>query len=178
MLATQLLRNANPAGLSSDLSEAYSEDGKMTKPRHNIAAQVASLGADSRLPDYTDPPFAVAPDIVLDLSAPPPINQVRRINWAKHAKHMEWRRRMGNSVLEFLSMARKQKAPTHIAGRFEVVITVDENANFDLDAIHKQVIDFVVNACLVTDDSKEFMRKITIQWGDVEGVKVILRPCE
>ena len=104
---------------------------------------------------------------------------MRRINWAKHATHLAWRKRAGASVLESISIARKRGVPNHIAGRFEVAITLDESSRVDLDAVHKQAIDFLVVSGLVTDDSKQYMRRVTLEWGQVsEGMRITVRGCE
>jgi hypothetical protein len=34
------------------------------------------------IPSMADPPFAVAPDIVLDLPPPPSVNRTRRVDWS------------------------------------------------------------------------------------------------
>lgn len=147
----------------------------MTKPRHNIAAQVASLGADSLLPDYCDPPFSVTPDIVLILPAPPPTNKLRRIDWRNHAKHKAWREQAGKHLMLARSGGKKLGA---ISGRFELILTMDGRLKRDLDSTIKSVADFVVLHGLVKDDGYKYMRKITLQWGDVEGIKVVLRGIE
>lgn len=128
-----------------------------------------------RRPHYRAP--EVMTEITINIPAPPPINQTRRIDWAKHAKHMAWRKRAGGSILEFMSNARKAGTPNHIAGQFEIAITLDEKTvNCDLDATLKGTVDFLVVSGIVTDDSKKYMRRVVLEWGDCpEGCRVMLR---
>lgn len=125
---------------------------------------------------YADAAFHVAPDIVLDLPACPPINRLRKIDWRGHKAHKAWREQAGKHLMLARSGGKKLGA---ISGRFEIELTMDDRIKCDLDATIKQVSDFCVLHGFVRDDSPRYMRKITIQWGDIApGIRVVLRPCE
>jgi hypothetical protein len=126
-------------------------------------------------PSYAAPPFACPPEIVLTLPVPPAVNQTRRINWAKHAKHMAWRDRAHSSVL---LVPKARRIP--IKGAYRIDIVVDESIKTDLDATLKSLIDYCVTAGLTQGDEPKYLRGFSAKWGAVENraVRVTLRPVE
>lgn len=109
-------------------------------------------------------------EITFAIPTPPSLNKTRRIDWAGHKAHKSWRSDAGWSMVP---AARKFGK---IFGPFEIEVTVDNSVKFDLDSTPKAIIDACVAYGLVPDDAPKYMRKITIQWGDVSGgVAVVLR---
>jgi len=124
-------------------------------------------------PDVSNPPFAVPPDIVLDLPAPLSVNRTRRIDWQNY-KHVKAWQREADGMFQM----QKRGLPPAILGRYEIIITLSDVSVIDLDNSIKILVDTVRRFKLVTDDSPKFMRQVTIKFGDVEGSRVTVRPVE
>ncbi len=128
---------------------------------------------------FADPPFAVAPDIVLDLPAPISANVARKINWAAHKRLTDWKRGADGYVF-----AAKRRAINPIklerVPRFELTVVLDEEFNdLDLDNSLKTLIDYLVWIGLIENDAKKNMRGLHVLWGEApQGCRVIVRPCE
>ncbi len=126
---------------------------------------------------YSDPPFAVAPDVVLDLPVPPSVNKTRRIDEAGKALTARWR-----MVAHGLLMAagfRRSRTPIK---RFGLWITISEaHTGQDLDNPLKNLIDYLRLIDVVENDAKRNMREIHVVWGDAldapEGCRVVVRAC-
>lgn len=112
-------------------------------------------------------------EIVINASAPPAGNKVRRIDWKNHKSHAKWR----DDFWWRLVQSKIRGTPKGlISGAFEIEVTVSNDAKTDLDSSIKQIIDACVVYGLVPDDSPKYMRKITLQWGSIpEGIRVVLR---
>ena len=123
--------------------------------------------------DVSNPPFAVPADIVLDLPTPLSVNRTRRIDWKSYPKVKAWIREADGMFL----MQKRKLAPA-IKGRYEIIITLRDGSQTDADNTPKLVIDTVRRFRLVTDDNPTFMRKVTIEFGAVEGCRVTVRPVE
>ena len=108
--------------------------------------------------------------IVLTLPSPLSVNRTRRIDWRNHAKTKEWLRQ---ADAHFLMQKRGLKP---ITGPFEITITLRDGSQTDADNAAKLLIDTVRRFGLVTDDSPRFMRRVIIEFGDVEGCRVAIRP--
>ena len=118
-----------------------------------------------------DLPFAPPLDIVLDLPEPLSVNRTRKIDWRNY-KHVEaWQRQADANFL-----MQKRKLAPRIAGRYEIIITLRDGSTIDADNTPKLLIDTIRRFNLVNDDNPTFMRKVTIEFGDVEGCRVTVRP--
>lgn len=126
---------------------------------------------DARLPEFADRPFGVPPDIVLDLPAPLSVNRTRKIDWKAYRKVKAWQ-----ADADVLFLAQKRKLPPPIAGRYELLLTLRDGSRIDADNTAKIVIDAVRRFKLVADDSPKHMRRLTIQFGEVGGCRVTVRP--
>jgi len=124
-------------------------------------------------PNVSNPPFALPPDIVLDLPAPLSVNRTRKIDWANHRRVKAWQREADGMFL-----MQKRGLPPAILGRYEIIITLQDGSQIDADNGIKGIIDSVRRFKLVTDDSPKFMRQVTIKFGAVEGCRVVVRPME
>lgn len=124
-------------------------------------------------PDTLDPPFAAPIEAVLYLPPPPSVNRTRKIDWRGAAAHQRWIKAADMFVLAHGGM----RALARLPGRFEAILTIDEHLNnLDLDNAIKAVIDYARRIELVIDDSKKFMRKVTIEWGHApHGCRLTLR---
>lgn len=123
----------------------------------------------------TDRPFGCPIDpivTVIDLPCPPSVNRTRRANnsgvkpkWIKAADAM------------ILAARCKSRDPIRkVPGRFAVAIIFSEkHTNMDLDNGVKNAIDYLRRVELITDDSRKYLRKITVEWGFApEGCRLTL----
>lgn len=109
--------------------------------------------------------------IVLNLPAPLSVNRTRKIDWANHRKVKEWQRQA-----DALFLMQKRGLAPPITGRYELTLTLPDGSKADLDNCCKLAIDTVRRFRLVTDDSPKFMRRLVVEFGDVDGCRVTVRP--
>lgn len=125
---------------------------------------------------FTDPPFGVPPDVVLDIPVPPSVNETRKINHAARGKLAVWKAQCDMALMASgqFRFAAKNKP----GDRFEIVIILNEQlCNQDADNPIKSAIDYVRRLELVKDDDKRYLRHITVRWGEApEGCRILLRP--
>ena len=120
-----------------------------------------------------DPPFMVPIEAVLDLPPPPSVNKTRRVDWANKRVHDNWIKAADMSVMARGGMRHLARMPA----QFEAMLVLNEQLNdLDLDNSIKTVIDYARRLKVVIDDSKRFMRRVTIEWGDAPtGCRLTLR---
>lgn len=117
------------------------------------------------VPSMTDPPFAVPPDIILDLPAPPSVNRTRKIDWKGKRQLTAW----GNTADAYV-LAAKGRAVQPLKLRkiacFELHILISEHhTRIDLDNGLKALIDYLRRIELIEDDGPKHMRRLTVEWG-------------
>lgn len=85
------------------------------------------------------------------------------------AKYHNWRGRadqaMWGQKLEFFEVPVK------------ISMTFEDNGRSDLDNIAKAPLDHIVRHRIIPDDSRQWVREITLQWGAVKGVEMEITPC-
>jgi Holliday junction resolvase RusA-like endonuclease len=118
------------------------------------------------------PPMPQSTEISIDLPEPLSVNATRRVDWRNHAKVKAW---LKQADAQFL-MQKRGLAGRSIAGRYEITITLRDGSQKDADNCAKLAIDAMRRFRLVPDDSPEFMRRVTIEFGDVAGCRVAIRP--
>lgn len=128
-------------------------------------------------PSMTDPPFAVPPEIVLDLPAPPSVNRTRKIDWKGKRQLTAW----GNVADAYVLAAKgRQNSPLKLVKipRFELFVTISEHhTKIDLDNGLKALIDYLRRIELIEDDSPKHLRRLVVQWGMApHGCRVTVRP--
>lgn len=129
-------------------------------------------------PSYSDPPFAVPVDIVLDLPVPPSVNRTRRIDWKAVRIFTAWK----NVADAYVFCAKRRENDPVIftrIPRFELLIVISEvHTKMDLDNGLKALIDYLKRIELIEDDSPKHLRKLTVTWGLApHGCRVTVRPC-
>ena len=117
-----------------------------------------------------DLPFAPPLDIILNLPTPLSVNRTRKIDWRNYKKVTAWQRQADAAFL----MQKRGLAPP-ILGRYEIILTLADGSQIDADNVAKQVIDIAKRFQLVQDDSPTYMRRVVIEFGDVEGCRVTIR---
>lgn len=126
--------------------------------------------------DTSDVPFALAPDIVLDVPVPPSVNVTRRIDPAAARKVEEWKR-AADVLLMASGQYRTARARGGLPGRFELkIILCEKRCRLDADNPVKAAIDYLRRIELISDDDKRFMRRLTVEWGAAPaGCRLVLR---
>lgn len=76
-----------------------------------------------------------------------------------------WRRQAGLHVV-------CQGPLRKISGPVAIRIIISDQACGDLDNRCKAILDFLVHHKIIEDDKKDIVRKILLEWGDVEGAQV------
>lgn len=123
--------------------------------------------------DTSDPPFAVPPDIVLDVPVPPSVNRTRKLDMTTLRVVNEWKQQA-----DMLLMASGQfRAARKLPGRFEIkIVLCEQKCRCDADNPVKAAIDYLRRIELISDDSPRFMRRLTVEWGEAPaGCRIILR---
>lgn len=110
------------------------------------------------------------PGLVLDLPSPLSVNQTRKIDWHAKRKVDAWQRQA-----DYAYLLQKRGLPGPINGPFEIVITLRDGSRIDADNTAKIIIDALRRYQLIPDDNPKFMRRLIIEFGDVEGCRVLLR---
>lgn len=125
--------------------------------------------------DTSDRPFALPPDVVLDLPVPPSVNRTRRVDWKGKRQTGKW----SKSADKFVMLARTKRRDMFDLklSRFEVhVVLSEDHTGIDLDNSIKELVDYLCRAGLIENDAPKNMRKITAEWGHApEGCRVTLK---
>lgn len=127
--------------------------------------------------DTSRPPFALPPDIVLDL--PPPISTNRlwrstksqnsRMAVYKSGPYKQWIKRADAMLIEMGQLVGVKP----IVGKFSALILLKPSA-LDLDNNSKCLLDFLQSRNFIVDD--KLCQELTLRWGDAPtGARVTLR---
>lgn len=130
------------------------------------------------LPDrssFVDPPFAVAPDIVLDIPVPPSVNKTRKLNKAALGEIDDWKAQADRHLMASGQFRAAKRIA--IGERFELTIILDEQqCDLDADNPIKCAVDYLKRIELIKDDDKRYMRGLHVLWGEApSGCRLILR---
>lgn len=131
-------------------------------------------GAEKNRADTSAPPFALPPDIVLDLPAPISVNRIWRKTKSGMIKSDRYRQWMAkaDAMLHYTGQLKGLKP---IVGNFTALLIV-KRSNLDLDNNAKCVLDFAQSRCFIVDD--KLCEELILKWGDAPaGCRLTLRPC-
>jgi len=111
---------------------------------------------------YSEIPPSPAIRICLDLPVPPSVNRLRKIDWAYNRARQQF---YLHADLQ-LSAYGPHPAPVRmITGPFELHIQAPDDFLGDLDNICKSLIDYLVSREFIPDDSKQYLRRLVVEWG-------------
>ena len=128
------------------------------------------------MPSMTDPPFAVPPDIVLDLPAPPSVNRTRRVDWAATKVVKAWQNVANAYVLAAKGRSNSPLKLTKVQ-KFELHVLMSDQSKIDLDNGLKALIDYLRKIELIEDDSPKHMRRLVVEFGRAPfGCRVTIKP--
>lgn len=117
------------------------------------------------IPSMSDPPFAVPPDVILDLPAPPSVNRTRKIDWKGKSQLKAW----GNVADGYVLAAKgRQISPLKLRRikKFDLHVVMSEHhTRIDLDNGLKALIDYLRRIDLIEDDGPKHMRRLVVEWG-------------
>lgn len=71
---------------------------------------------------------------------------------------------------------RGMRMPKDGRGPWFITITVEDKGRRDIDNFAKAVLDHLVRHAIIEDDSRKFVRKLTVQFGDITGCEVEIMP--
>lgn len=128
------------------------------------------------LPSMTDAPFAVVPDMVLDLPAPPSVNRTRKLDFSSLRVVNAWKNVANAYVLAAKSRKNGPLKLTKVP-RFELHIVMSDKTRIDLDNGLKALIDYLRKIELIEDDSPKHMRRLVVEFGHAPmGCRVTIKP--
>jgi crossover junction endodeoxyribonuclease RusA len=58
----------------------------------------------------------------------------------------------------------------------DVHIRIEDKGRRDIDGFAKPLLDFLVRASVVEDDSRKYIRRLTMEWADIEGCEMEVTP--
>lgn len=126
--------------------------------------------------DPKDLPFLPPPDKLAVVNLPPPVsvNKTRKVNWAAKPTVEKWKARADMLVM---ASGGVRKLGDKMPGCFEARIVIDaDQYRGDLDNAAKAAIDYCKRLGLIVDDSRKYMRRVIIEWGEAPaGMRVTLR---
>lgn len=112
--------------------------------------------------------------IIYELPLPPSVNAMfanrsvgkqRARGRIRTEAYRKWREQAGLHIL-------CQGPLRKMAGSVNLRITISDGASGDIDNRCKAVLDFLVHHGIIEGDHKKIVRKILLEWGDVEGARV------
>lgn len=127
-------------------------------------------------PSCADPPFAVPPDMVIDLPAPPSVNRTRKLDFSSLRITNAWKN-VANAYV--LAAKGRRNSPLRLTkvSRFELLVVFAETHKLDLDNGLKSLIDYLRKIEAIEDDSPRHMRRLVVEFGNAPmGVRVTIRP--
>lgn len=62
----------------------------------------------------------------------------------------------------------------HFEVPVNITLTVEDSGRRDIDGTAKAPLDFLVRHKIIQDDSRKYVRKLTLQFGDVTGCEILV----
>lgn len=62
----------------------------------------------------------------------------------------------------------------HFVGPVEIHLAVADKGQGDLDNKLKAILDFLVHHTIIEDDNRQFVRKVILEWANIEGCIVTI----
>lgn len=135
------------------------------------------------MPSFSDAPFHVAPDVVIDLPFPPSVNRLWRSGGDGASRvflsksYVKWK-----DAADVLLLSSKGWRGKKICGAFSAEIAISPpkgQARGDLDNRIKAVCDFLQRVEIIEND--KHCQRLLIEWVDISraptGCRVVVRAC-
>ncbi len=113
--------------------------------------------------------------ITLNLPYPPSVNNlffnVPGRGRVPSTEYRAWQASADNTI--------RQMNKPRINGPVEITMTFQEKdrRRRDIDNLSKAPLDALVRMRVIDADDSSVLRRLTLEWGEVSGVKVDIRPC-
>ena len=109
-----------------------------------------------------------------DLPFPPSVNSMfRNVQGRGRVKTQEYK----DWLMEAGLMLRRQK-PVAVVGQAELLIELDHTRRGDASNRIKAVEDLIVTHGILADDSKKYVKRVTVSWEPINGCRVTIKPAE
>jgi Holliday junction resolvase RusA-like endonuclease len=119
------------------------------------------------------------PQATLDLPPPPSVNRIRRLNKSEMHFHSYWIDKCDQMVTAQWAAAKLRGASRPSFGDAKVSILIQLNEKMrlrDADNASKAILDYLKRIQIIRDDSKQYVRRITLEWVEPkaapEGVRL------
>lgn len=133
------------------------------------------MNAQPKTIDFSDPPFGIPPDVILDIPVPPSVNETRKLNKRALKAVDAWKSQCDKALMASGQYRHARNNP--VSDCFEVkIILCEQKCRLDADNPIKAAIDYLRRIELIKNDDKRFMRRVVIEWGYApKGCRMILR---
>ena len=64
--------------------------------------------------------------------------------------------------------------PLKFFGTVEIEITYPDRGRFDLTNRDKDILDLLVSEGVIVNDSRKYVRRVVLSWGDIENIRVVI----
>ncbi len=121
-------------------------------------------------------PFHNPSDLCIELPMPPTTNNLFASNPKRRfrsAEYTAWVKEAGYRL--------NAQRPPLMAGKVALLIEVENPKTAirqDCTNRIKAVEDLLVSHRVIQGDDQRFVRRVTVEWADVEGCRITVRPCE
>jgi Holliday junction resolvase RusA-like endonuclease len=103
----------------------------------------------------------------IDLPPPPSVNRIRRLNKAEMHYYARWLDACSRTVTHQWAQAKMRGAsrPNFGDARVHVTVLLNEKMKLrDADNALKSCLDYLRRIEIIRDDSKQYVRRITVEW--------------
>ena len=112
--------------------------------------------------------------VVISLPMPPTTNNLFAGNGRRRYRTAEYKAWAIEAGLEL-----NRQGPFKTLGRVSILIEVGEpktQRQMDLANREKAAIDLLVEHGIIEGDSQRYLRRITMEWADIDGIRLTIRP--
>jgi Holliday junction resolvase RusA-like endonuclease len=153
------------------LTNQFQESGA-SHSATDTAAAPSGLVSDERRGGQA--PFHVPSEVVICLPLPPTTNNLYASNGRMRYRTSEYNAWIKEAGWHLAA----QRAP-QVVGKVSILIEVEEPSTareMDLMNREKATTDLLVKHRLIQGDSNRYVRKFAMEWADIQGVRVTIRP--
>jgi Holliday junction resolvase RusA-like endonuclease len=119
-------------------------------------------------------PFHIPDEVVICLPLPPTANNLFAGTGARRYRSSEY-----NAWIKEAGWRLASQRPPQVKGKVSLLIEVAEPhtlREMDLMNREKATTDLLVKHKIIEGDSNRYVRKFAMDWADIEGVRVTIRP--
>ena len=120
-----------------------------------------------RGPDWPKNPPSNLQQTTIDLPPPPSVNRIRRLNKTEMHFYARWLDACSRTVAHQWAQAKLRgvSRPNFGDARVHVLVQLNEKMKLrDADNALKSCLDYLRRIEIIRDDSKQYVRRITVEW--------------